>query len=110
MIIKTEKLLSVMEEFRHYQPNIESTAISVFLVIALHHAKEGIPMQFIADKLDIAQSSVSRNVTKFLKLARYKDNPMGFLESFEDPYERRRKMVRLSPRGISFIENITNRL
>lgn len=107
---ETEKLLSIIEEFRQYQPNMESTAISVFLVIALHHQKEGIPMQFIADKLNIAQSSVSRNVTKFLKLERHKDNRMSFVESFEDPYLRRRKLVRLSPRGMNLMDSILKRL
>tara|TARA_E500000081_G_scaffold9566_1_gene11456 strand:- start:20724 stop:21056 length:333 start_codon:yes stop_codon:yes gene_type:complete len=110
MIIKTEKLLSVIEEFRKYQPNIESTAISVFLVIAMHNRKEGIPMQFIADKLNVAQSTVSRNITKFLRLERNKDSRMGFLESFEDPFMRRRKLVRLSTRGLNLLDDILKRL
>jgi|TARA_X000001382_G_scaffold119685_1_gene100681 DNA-binding MarR family transcriptional regulator len=105
---KGHTLLRFIEEFRKYQPNIESTAISVFLVVALHdNGKEGIPMQFIADKLNIAQSSVSRNVTKFLRMERNKDTRMGFLESYEDPHERRRKLVRLSKRGWMLFEDIS---
>ena len=100
----------VIEEFRKYQSNIEGTAISLFLTIALENKDKGIPMESLSKKLNIAQSSVSRNVTKFLKLERNINTKIDFLEASEDPYNRTRKLVRLSTKGKVFIKQLQSKL
>ena len=55
-------------------------------------------MKNISKELGIAQSTVSRNCYKLSD--KIKEKPgIGLLQSFEDPMERRRKLVRLTPRG-----------
>ena len=64
-----------------------------------HVAHRGeIPMQELMDLTGVSQSSVSRNVEK-LASGKPRDPGYGLLEAFEDPYYRKRKIVRLTPRG-----------
>jgi DNA-binding MarR family transcriptional regulator len=90
-------LLKIIQEIRKFDPQIESQAIAIFFLVGLEAGKDGISMQDIANKLDLAQSSVSRNVFKLS--FNNKNRNIGLVESFEDPKERRRKLVILSPKG-----------
>jgi DNA-binding MarR family transcriptional regulator len=92
-------LLKIIEEMRKFDTQIEAQAIAVFLFVAVHGGKDGVAMQTISENLDIAQSSVSRNVYKLSDINRHKKTGIGLLEAFEDPMERRRKIVRLTAKG-----------
>ncbi|AGE60587.1 transcriptional regulator [Pelagibacter phage HTVC019P] len=92
-------LLKIIEEMRKFDTQIEAQAIAVFLFVAVHGGKEGVAMQTISDDLDISQSSVSRNAYKLGDINRHKKIGVGLLETFEDPMERRRKLVRLTAKG-----------
>lgn len=56
-------------------------------------------------------SSNSRNISKLGRgeLAWANDGP-GWVESFEDPMNRRLKMVRLTPKGHVLIEEVWSRV
>ena len=92
-------LLKIIEEMRKFDTQIEAQAIAVFFYVAVNGGKEGVSMQTISEELDIAQSSVSRNVYKLGDINRHKKIGIGLLEAFEDPMERRRKLVRLTSKG-----------
>jgi DNA-binding MarR family transcriptional regulator len=92
-------LLKIIEEMRKFDTQIEAQAVAVFFFVAIHGGKEGVSMQTISEELDIAQSSVSRNVYKLGDINRHKKIGIGLLEAFEDPMERRRKLVRLTSKG-----------
>ena len=92
-------LLKIIEEMRKFDTQIEAQAIAVFLFVAVHGGKEGVAMQTISEDLDISQSSVSRNAYKLGDVNRHKKIGVGLLETFEDPMERRRKLVRLTAKG-----------
>ena len=63
--------------------------------------------QTIADKLDLDQSTVSRNCYKLGD--RTRDGiGIGLLQSFEDPEERRRKLVRISAKGRRVYNSLTD--
>lgn len=92
-------LLKIVEEMRKFDNQIEIQAVAVFLYVAVNGNKEGISMQTIGEELDIAQSSVSRNCYKLADVNRHKKTGIGLLETFEDPMERRRKLVSLTAKG-----------
>jgi DNA-binding MarR family transcriptional regulator len=92
-------LLKIIEEMRKFDTQIEAQAIAVFLYVAVHGGKDGVAMQTISEDLDISQSSVSRNAYKLGDVNRHKKIGVGLLETFEDPMERRRKLVRLTAKG-----------
>ena len=91
-------LLNIIEEMRKFDSHMESQTIAVFFYVCLYSGADGVSMQTISQKLDIAQSSVSRNCYKLGD--RTRDGiGIGLLQSFEDPEERRRKLVRLTAKG-----------
>ena len=93
-----ENLLKIIEEMRKFDSHMESQTIAVYFYVCQYGGTDGVSMQTISKELGIAQSSVSRNCYKLGD--RIKKGPgIGLLQSFEDPMERRRKLVRLTPRG-----------
>ncbi len=96
---KGVNLIKIIEEMRKFDPQMESQAIAVFFIVCLGEGTEGISMQEIAKQLDLAQSSVSRNVFKLSVVNRHRERGVGLLESYEDPLERRRKLVKTTAKG-----------
>jgi DNA-binding MarR family transcriptional regulator len=96
---KAENLLKIIEEMRKFDSQIEAHAVAIFFFVAMEENRDGIAMQSIAEKLDIAQSSVSRNAYKLGEINRHKKTGIGLLEAYRDPMERRRKLVRLTAKG-----------
>ena len=95
---KGKNLLTIIEEIRKFDSHMESQTIAVFFYVCLYSGADGVSMQTISEKLDLAQSSVSRNCYKLGD--RTRDGiGIGLLQSFEDPEERRRKLVRLTAKG-----------
>ena len=84
---------------RKFDNQIEAQAVAVFFFVANKSNKEGVAMQTISEELDMAQSSVSRNCYKLADVNRHKKTGIGLLETFEDPMERRRKLVSLTAKG-----------
>jgi DNA-binding transcriptional ArsR family regulator len=76
-----------------------------FLLVCLNGGE--MPMQEIEKRLDMGQATVSRNVAK-LGPGLTPDEPGARLvEAEEDPYWRRRKIVRLTEKGKRFCEELT---
>lgn len=93
---------------RKFDSQIEAQAIAIFFYIGINAPQEGVRMQKIAEELDIAQSSVSRNVYKLGDVNRHKKPGIGLLIAFEDPMERRRKLVRLTSKGKRVFHTLTD--
>jgi DNA-binding MarR family transcriptional regulator len=107
MNMNATKLLNAIEEFRKFDADIQSQTIAVFLYVGLHSKSEGVPMTVIAEKLAMAQSSVSRNVSLLSKYSWRQKEGLNFLVAEEDPFERRRKLVKLTNRGKRLYETIS---
>nr|WMM95521.1 MarR family transcriptional regulator [Methylophilales phage MEP433]WOZ55690.1 MarR family transcriptional regulator [Methylophilales phage MEP434] len=105
--MKGNNLLSIIEEMRKLDCTIESQAIAVFFTVCLEEQSDGISMQSISDKLSIAQSSVSRNVFKLSTVNRHRVQGLGLVESYEDPSERRRKLVKTTAKGRKLFAKLT---
>ncbi|MFG1488107.1 MarR family transcriptional regulator [Oceanospirillum sp. HFRX-1_2] len=90
------KILHVITELRHIGPDMPIQTAATFLSVA---NEEGITMKRLSEKLGISQSSVSRNVAALSKTHRLNKPGYDLLYAMEDPTERRRKIVRLTPKG-----------
>lgn len=78
--------------------------VATFFAVA---ADEGITMKLLGERLDMPQSSVSRNVSVLSKWgARHKPG-LDLVVTEEDPAERRRKIVRLTPKGRRMVSEFT---
>jgi DNA-binding MarR family transcriptional regulator len=75
----------------------------------LHVAARGeLPMADLADSTGVVLSSVSRNVAKIGPGPNPKEPGLGLVEAFEDPWNRKRKLVRLSAKGRKLAERIND--
>lgn len=73
----------------------------------LHIAFRGeAPMAELADATGVVLSSVSRNVAKIGPGPNPEEPGLGLVEAFEDPWNRKRKLVRLSTKGKRLAERI----
>jgi len=89
-------VVRVLEEFRRFDPDMPIQYALSFLTIAQH---EGLSMGDLAQRLGIAQSSASRNIAALSRWHSFGKNGHDLVEAREDPRERRRKIVSLTPRG-----------
>ena len=119
---KLESLLHIVDLVRGLDSRMEMQTLAIFLYVARHgRNNRGITMEEIANEVGIAQSSCSRGVMKLsdgilnppgevLDRAAKRRRPpsrealkpkygIGLLLTQDDPYERRRKIVYLSPMG-----------
>ena len=123
---KLESLLHIVDLVRGLDSRMEAQSLAVFLYVARRtggndFGNTGVTMDDIAIDLGIAQASVSRNVMKLsdtlinnpkdvLDRAAARRRPpskralkarfgLGLLSTEDDPMERRRKIVFLTPKG-----------
>jgi len=96
-----EHILKIIERFREIDSEMQAQSIAVILKVAKHPVP--IKMADIAEELGLSQSTVSRNVAYLGDWNRHKTKGHGMLEAYEDPMERRRKLVRLTAKGKRFL-------
>tara|TARA_B100000427_G_C15325757_1_gene514604 strand:- start:301 stop:627 length:327 start_codon:yes stop_codon:yes gene_type:complete len=102
---KGEKLLKAIEFFRKFYPEMQAQTMCIFLQIAKNHPKD-LPMSELADLIGITQASCSRNVALLSSWTRYKTKGPALVEAFENPFERRAKLVKLTPRGLKLFRDL----
>lgn len=98
------KGLRFVEEFRKMDPEMQMQTAAVFLTVVI---EPGITMRRMGDKLGLSQASCSRNVTSLSKWRKENIPGHDLVEAVEDPSERRRKIVHLTPKGKRVAESIS---
>ena len=96
-------VIRVLEAFRRYDPDMPIQYALSFLTIAQH---EGLSMGDLAQHLGIAQSSASRNIAALSRWHSFGKAGHDLVEAQEDPRERRRKIVSLTPRGRRLVADL----
>ncbi len=104
--IRCELFLKIIERFREIDSEMQAQSIAVILKVAKHPVP--IKMAEIAEELGLSQSTVSRNVAYLGDWNRHKTKGHGMLEAYEDPMERRRKLVRLTAKGKRFLSGVAD--
>jgi DNA-binding MarR family transcriptional regulator len=96
-----EQFAKALDIMREVDPEIQAQTIAVFLEVARH--PQGIRMQDVAKAVGISQSSISRNVAAMSHTHRLGKPGHNLVVAFEDPAERRRKLVRLTDKGMRYM-------
>jgi DNA-binding MarR family transcriptional regulator len=93
--------------FAKINPEINSTMIQVFIYVA----QAGIVNQKnIQDRLNLTNSTASRNISWWCSDKVYGKPGVGFIERYEDPTDRRYKLIRLTPAGQQFYARVVDSL
>lgn len=97
-------LLKIIERFREIDGEMQAQAMAVLMKVA----KSPLPLRMhdIAIELGLSQSTISRNVAYLGDWNRRKEAGHKLLEAYEDPAERRRKLVRLTAKGRRFVKSL----
>lgn len=67
---------------------------------------EGLSLKDLANRADIGMASASRYVAAFSKTGSKGEKGLGLVEAFEDPMERRKKIIRLTPKGKAVVAKL----
>jgi len=106
----TEIVLAAMEVFRDKlgegSSDLSVSNVLALLVIARNPET---PVVRVQEALGLSQPAVSRNISK-LGNGRPDKPGMHLIEQYEDPYDRRSKIARLTPQGREVIKALDTRL
>ena len=94
------KLYRAMEEMRKINPMLSAHTVNIFVMVAI---QPGVTMKELGIRLGVSQAAMSRNVAQmgdaYADSKGIKHQGYGLLKAVEDPEERRRKIVHLTPLG-----------
>jgi DNA-binding MarR family transcriptional regulator len=81
------------------EPETAFMPLQAFEILMLIGLFPGITMNDLSERTGLAQSSVSRNVAMLSEYHRLGKPGFNLVETHEDPYERRRKVLFLNDKG-----------
>jgi len=96
-------MIGLLEAFRSLDPDMPIQYALSFLTLARN---EGMSMRELSERLGIAQSSASRNVAALSEWRSFRQRGHGLVRAEEDPRERRRKIVTLTPEGRALVADL----
>ena len=79
-----------------------SQALSLILIAG----NEGLSLKELAQKTEIGMASASRYVSNFGKVTKPGSKGLGLVAAVEDPLERRKKIITLTPKGRTFVNKL----
>lgn len=89
-------MFRAVEEMRKIDPEMQAHTINIFLMVCM---RPGITMKDLGNSLGVAQATMSRNIAALGKGHHLHRPGYDLLVAEEDPVERCRKIVNLTPRG-----------
>lgn len=103
-----EDHLKFIRGIARIEPDMPLQQLHCLLVIA--QAEEGMSLTDIATKVGIGLATASRYVAALGKQNRHHQEGLLLVESFEDPMERRKKIIRLTSKGRLSINKLVGEL
>jgi DNA-binding MarR family transcriptional regulator len=97
------RLCQVAELFRVKDTEVPGQLVSVFCYIASHNPCH---MQAIQNDLGMSPNSTSRNTDWLSTHHRLGKAGMGLITKVDDPFDMRRRVVKLTPKGEEMINTI----
>jgi len=90
------RLMKTIDAIRGDESDMPTQQVQAFLAVAL---RPGLTMQDMSEMVGMSQASCSRNVSALSKWHRLDKPGLDYIEAVEDPRERRRKIMYLTPKG-----------
>jgi DNA-binding MarR family transcriptional regulator len=96
--------LWLVHNFRKLNSEMPIAQAYCLLLIAQY---EGLSLKELADRADVGMATASRYVAELGKVGLKGKEGMALIDAVEDPMERRKKIIRLTPKGKTFVSKIT---
>jgi DNA-binding MarR family transcriptional regulator len=102
--MQTQEAFRLLSGIQRVDPEMPLQQVMCLLVIA--EAEEGLSLTDVAKKVGISLTTASRYVSALGKLNRHRTEGLKYIESHEDPMERRKKIIRITTKGKIALRNI----
>jgi DNA-binding MarR family transcriptional regulator len=102
--VKLEDVNKVLTGIAAVEADMSLQQVRCLFIIAA--SEEGMSLSDIAKKVGIGLATASRYISALGKLNRHREEGLQLIESFEDPMERRKKVIRLTTKGKIAIRKI----
>lgn len=100
----TKEAINFLSAIQRIDPEMPLQQALCLLVIA--ESEEGMSLTDLSKKVGIGLATASRYVSALGKVTRHRTEGLNFIESFEDPMERRKKIIRMTTKGRIALRNI----
>lgn len=97
MVVPLKEAIQLIQGISQIEAEMPLQQLHVLLLIA--QAEEGTSLTDLAKKAGIGLATASRYVSALGKQNRHRQEGLLLVESFEDPMERRKKIIRLTDKG-----------
>lgn len=101
--MKLGDALGLVKNLREIDADMPMAQAYCLLLISQY---EGLSLKELAQRADVGMASASRYVSQFGKTVRPGESGMNLVEAYEDPMERRKKIIKLTPKGKTLIRKI----
>lgn len=103
-MVVLEEAVKFLSAARQLNPEMPLQQLLCLLIIA--ERKEGMSLTEVARKAGIGLATASRYVGSLGKINRHREEGMNFVEAYENPMERRQKVIRLTTKGRIALKNM----
>lgn len=100
----TKEAIQLLSAVQRIDPEMPLQQLLCLLVIS--ESEEGMSLTDVSKKVGIGLATASRYVSALGKVTRHRTEGLNFIESFEDPMERRKKIIRMTMKGKIALRNI----
>jgi DNA-binding MarR family transcriptional regulator len=98
-----DSALKLMTNFRVLGQEMPMAQAYCLLLIAKH---EGLSLKELAYMAKVGMASASRYVSQFGEVGEKGQPGMNLVAAYEDPMERRKKIIKLTPKGKLFVHKL----
>lgn len=96
-------LIEALKNMKSLNADMPVAQALSLLLIAKH---EGLSLKELAERAGVGMASASRYVAAFGKPTGGRSQALGLVAAVEDPEERRKKVITLTPKGRAFINKL----
>lgn len=104
MTLTTSDAIKILSGIQRIDPEMPLQQALCLFVIA--EAEDGLSLTDLAKKVGIALATASRYVGALGKMNRHHTAGLNFIESYEDPMERRKKVIKITIKGRNALRRI----
>lgn len=102
-IVTINKYLKIFDVFRMLDVEMPIGQVVFFLNVA---KMEGASLREIAEASDAKMTTASRYLSNLSKVDRFRKPGMDLVKSYENPMNRRMKIIELTPKGIAVLARL----